>query len=146
MYSQCFDILSKKLENLETIPYSLVDKKVYEVESGKSYIIKVSDVKFKTKLIFLIQTHGIVDSIDVTLTTLNWKILARKTINNDDCILRNEPFKKSENYFLLIKIPPSKDKKKGCLGLLILKRETKRAFEKIQKIKWKFKEISDTSN
>jgi len=145
-YGQCFDVLSKKLENLETIPYSLVDKIVYDVESGKTYTIKISNVQFKTKLAFLIQTYGIVDSIDVTLITLNWKILSKKTIKNDDCILRYDPFKKSENYFLIIKIPPTKDKQKGCLGLLILKRETKRTFGKLQKIKWKFEESLETPN
>jgi len=143
---QCFDILSTKLDNLEVIPYSLVDKRVYDVESGKTYTVKISDVQFKTKLAFLIQTHGIADSIDVTLITLNWKVLSRKIVKNGDCILRCDPFKKSENYFLLIKIPPTKEVQKGCLGLLILKRETKRAFKKVQKIEWKFEEVLERPN
>jgi len=144
VYGQCFDALSKKLDNIEAIPYSLFDKKVYEVESGKTYTVTISDVQFKTKFLFLIQTDGIPDSIDVTLSTLNWKVLAKKTFKNDDFILRCEPFKKSENYFLLIKIPPTKEVQKGCLGLLILKRETKRAFKKLQKIEWKFEEVLET--
>jgi len=144
--SQCFDILSKRLENLETIPYSLVDKRVYDIESGKTYSVKISNVQFKTKLGFLIQTNGVTDSIDVTLTTLNRKVLARKIIKNDDCILRYEPFKKSENYFLLIKVPSSKDKQKGCLGLLILERVTKKPFKRIQKIRWKFEETLESVN
>jgi len=142
--SQCFEKINYKLDNMEVIPYSLVDKKVYDVESGKTYTVKISDVKFKTKFLFLIQTHGIADSIDVTLRTLNWKVLARKIIKNDDFILRCEPFKKSENYFLLIKIPPTKEVQKGCLGLFILKRETKRGFKKVQKIEWKFEEVLET--
>ena len=142
---QCFDVLYKKLEDLENIPYSLVDKIVYDVESGKTYSVKISNVQFKTKLGFLIQTYGIDDSIDVTLTTLNRKVLSRKIIKNDDCILRYEPFKKSENYFLLIKIPFSKEKQKGCLGLLIMERITKRPFSKVQKIKWKFEESLEST-
>jgi len=133
------------LEDLENIPYSLVDKIVYDVESGKTYSVKISNVQFKTKLGFLIQTYGIDDSIDVTLTTLNRKVLSRKIIKNDDCILRYEPFKKSENYFLLIKIPFSKEKQKGCLGLLIMERITKRPFSKVQKIKWKFEESLEST-
>lgn len=144
--AQCFSILSNKLETLETIPYSLVDKRVYDIESGKIYSVKISNVQFKSKLAFLIQTYGVADSIDVTLTTLNRKVLAKKIIKNDDCILRYEPFKKSENYFLLIKIPTSKEKQKGCLGLLILERVTKRPFKKVQKIRWKFEETLESKN
>lgn len=144
--SQCFSQLSSELDKLEKIPYSLMDKRVYDIESGKTYCIKLSRIPYRTKLGFLIQTDGVSDSIDVTLTTLNRKILAKKLITNKDCILRHEPFKKTENYFLLIKIHFSKEKQKGCLGLLILERITKRPLGRVQKIRWKFEETLEKPN
>jgi len=126
---------------MEKIPYLLVDKKVLEIETDKSYSVKISDVKFKKKLIFLFQSNNIGDTIYVELVTLNRKILSKKTITNEDFILRYEPFRKSENYYLLIKTVKSKEKKKGCLGLVILERVTNRPFKKIQKIEWKLENI-----
>lgn len=136
--SQCFNLLSTKLDNIEKLPYSLIDKRVYDIKSGNIYSVKLSNISYKTKLAFLVQSFGVKDSVDVTLTTLNRRVLAKKLLTNEDCILRYEPFKKTENYFLLIKIPYSQEKKIGCIGILILERVTKKPFTKIQKIEWKF--------
>ena len=141
LYSQCFELLSKRLDSIENIPYGLHEKSVYDVPSGKSISIKIYDVKYKSKFAFLFQWHNLGDTMYVTLMTLNKKILARKTITKNDCILRYEPFRKSENYFLIVttgvKLDEDKKPLTGCLGMLILERLTKRPFKKIQKIDWK---------
>ena len=139
--SQCFELLSKKLDSTENVPYGLQEKSVYNIKSGKSISLKIYDVKYKSKFIFLFQWHNLGDTIDVSLITLNWKLLAKKTLTKDDCILRYEPFKKSEDYFLIIttrvKLDDNKKPLTGCLGMAILERLTKRPFKKIQKIDWK---------
>jgi len=140
-HSQCYELLSDKLDSMDIIPYSLHEKSVYGVTSGKSISLKIRDVKYKSKFAFLFQWHDLGDTMDVTLITLNWKVLARKTITKNDCILRYEPFKKSENYFLIVttkvKLDSNKKPLTGCLGMAILERLTKRPFKQIQKIDWK---------
>jgi hypothetical protein len=140
-FSQCFQLLANKLDSIDIIPYALYDKLMYDVESGKSFYVKISDVSYKTKLAFLFQSENLGDSLDVSLITLNWKVLSKKIITKDDFILRYEPMKKSENYFLVIKSKPIlNDVGKpisGCIGIAILERLTKRPFKQIQKIEWK---------
>jgi hypothetical protein len=140
-FSQCFELLANKLDSMEILPYILYDKLMYDVESGKSFYVKVSDVSYKTKLAFLFQSENLGDSLDVSLITLNWKVLSNKIITKDDFILRYEPMKKSENYFLVIKSKPIlNDVGKpisGCIGIAILERVTKKPFKSIQKIEWK---------
>jgi hypothetical protein len=141
LYSQCFELLSNKLDSIDIIPYALYDRVVYDVESGKSFYVKISDVSYKTKLAFLFQSENLGDSLDVSLITLNWKVLAKKIITKDDFILRYEPVKKSENYYLMIKSKPIlNDIGKpisGCVGIAILERVTRKPFRSIQKIEWK---------
>jgi hypothetical protein len=140
-FSQCFQLLANKLDSIDIIPYALYDKLMYDVESGKSFYVKISDVSYKTKLAFLFQSENLGDSLDVSLITLNWKVLSKKIITKDDFILRYEPMKKSENYFLVIKSKPIlNDVGKpisGCIGIAILERVTKKPFKSIQKIEWK---------
>ena len=140
-FSQCFELLSVKLDSTENVPYGLHEKAVYSIPSGKTISLKVNDVKYKSKLAFLFQWCDLGDTIDVSLITLNWKILAKKTLTKNDCILRYEPFKKSENYFLIVttrvKLDDNKKPLTGCLGMAILERLTKRPFKQIQKIEWK---------
>lgn len=140
-FSQCFQLLANKLDSIEFLPYILYDKLVYDVKSGKSFYVKISDVSYKTKLAFLFQSENLGDSLDVSLITLNWKVLSNKIITKDDFILRYEPMKKSENYFLVIKSKPIlNDVGKpisGCVGIAILERVTKKPFKSIQKIEWK---------
>jgi hypothetical protein len=140
-FSQCFQLLANKLDSVEILPYILYDKLMYDVKSGKSFYVKISDVSYKTKLAFLFQSENLGDSLDVSLITLNWKVLSKKIITKDDFILRYEPMKKSENYFLVIKSKPIlNDVGKpisGCLGIAILERVTKKPFKSIQKIEWK---------
>ena len=141
-YSQCFELLSNKLDSIDIIPYALYDRVVYDVESGKSFYVKISDVSYKTKLAFLFQSENLGDSLDISLITLNWKVLAKKIITKDDFILRYEPVKKSENYYLMIKSKPIlNDIGKpisGCVGIAILERVTRKPFRSIQKIEWKY--------
>jgi len=140
-HSQCYELLSDKLDSMDIIPYSLHEKSVYSIPSGKTISLKIRNVKYKNKFAFLFQWYDLGDTMDVTLMTLNWKILARKTITKNDCILRYEPFKKSENYFLIVttkaKLDANKKPLTGCLGMAILERLTKRPFKQIQKIDWK---------
>jgi hypothetical protein len=140
-FSQCFELLSNKLDSTKNIPYGLHEKSVYDIPSGKSISLKIYDVKYKSKFVFLFQWYDLGDTIDVTLITLNWKVLARKTLTKNDCILRYEPFKKSEDYFLIVttkvKLGDNKKPLTGCLGMAILERLTKRPFKQIQKIEWK---------
>lgn len=140
-FSQCFQLLANKLDSIDIIPYALYDKLMYNVQSGKSFYVKISDVSYKTKLAFLFQSENLGDSLDVSLITLNWKVLSKKIITKDDFILRYEPMKKSENYFLVIKSKPIlNDVGKpisGCIGIAILERVTKKPFKSIQKIEWK---------
>jgi len=144
VHSQCFELLSKRLDTIKNIPYGLHEKSVYDVPSGKSISIKIYDVKYKSKFAFLFQWHNLGDTMYVTLMTLNKKILARKIITKNDCMLRYEPFRKSENYFLIVttgvKLDEDKKPLTGCLGVLILERLTKRPFKKIQKIEWKIED------
>jgi hypothetical protein len=135
--SQCFNLLSERLDSLQKIPYAYVDKKVWGVESGQNFSIKIADVKYKSKLAFLFQVFGVGDTLEVTLKTLNQKVLSKKKLTNKDCILRYDPFKKSENYFIIVKIQPNKEKLKGCIGLVIMQRVTTKSFQKVQKINWK---------
>jgi hypothetical protein len=141
LHSQCFELLSKRLDSIENIPYGLHEKSVYDVPSGKTINLKISHVEYKSKFAFLFQWHDLGDTMYVTLMTLNKKILVRKTITKNDCILRYEPFKKSENYFLIVTTEVKLDEYQkpltGCLGVAILERLTKRPFKKIQKIEWK---------
>jgi hypothetical protein len=129
------------MDTIKNIPYGLHEKSVYDVPSGKTINLKISHVEYKSKFAFLFQWHDLGDTMYVTLMTLNKKILARKTITKNDCILRYEPFRKSENYFLIVttgvKLDEDKKPLTGCLGMLILERLTKRPFKKIQKIDWK---------
>ena len=140
-HSQCFELLSSKLDSTENMPYGLHEKSVYSVQAGKTISLKISDVKYKSKLAFLFQWSDLGDTVDVTLITLNWKRLAKKTMTRNDCILRYEPFKKSENYFLIVTTRAPLDNNTqpitGCLGLAVLERLTKRPFKQIQKIEWK---------
>jgi len=139
--AQCFELLSKRLDSVSEMPYGLHEKTVYYVQAGKSVSLKISDVKYKSKLAFVFQWHDLGDTIDVALMTLNWKTLAKKTMTKTDCILRYEPFKKSENYFLIVttreKLNPDRQPITGCLGLAILERLTRRPFKPIQRIEWK---------
>lgn len=140
-YSQCFELLSEKLNNLDILPYVLYNKIVYESTSGKTFYIKLDDLAFRTKLIFILQSNNLGDSLDVSLVTLNNKILNSKIITKQDCTLRCDPLNKTENYFLIVKSKPVLDEFKrpisGCLGIAILERVKKRPFKKIQKIDWK---------
>jgi hypothetical protein len=140
-FSQCFELLSNKLDSTKNIPYGLHEKSVYDIPSGKSISLKIYDVKYKSKFVFLFQWYDLGDTIDVTLITLNWKVLARKTLTKNDCILRYEPFKKSENYYLIVttkvKLDSNKKPLTGCLGMVVLERLAKRPLKKIQKIDWK---------
>ena len=142
LYSQCFELLSNKLDSIDIIPYALYDRVVYDVESGKSFYVKISDVSYKTKLAFLFQSENLGDSLDVSLITLNWKVLTKKIITKDDFILRYEPVKKSENYYLMIKSKPILNEIgkpiSGCVGIAILERVTRKPFKSIQKIEWKY--------
>ena len=101
-YSQCFELLSEKLNNLDILPYVLYNKIVYESTSGKTLYIKLDDLAFRTKLIFILQSNNLGDSLDVSLVTLNNKILNSKIITKKDCTLRCDPLKKTENYFLIV--------------------------------------------
>jgi hypothetical protein len=140
-HSQCYELLSNKLDSTENVPYGLYEKSTYNIPSGKTISLKVRNVKYKSKLAFLFQWSDLGDTIDVSLITLNWKVLARKTLTKNDCILRYEPFKKSENYYLIVttkvKLDSNKKPLTGCLGMAILERLTKRPFKQIQKIDWK---------
>lgn len=139
--SQCFELLSNKIDSMEIIPYYLIDKLEYTVESGKTIVVTVSSVEYKSKLFFLFQQSDLGDTLDVSLMTLNKKVLARKYITKDDYILRCDPFWKSGNYFLLIttkkKLDDTNQPVIGCLGIAVLERLTKRPFKKIQRIDWK---------
>jgi len=140
-HSQCYELLSNKLDSTENLPYGLREKSVYNIPSGKTISLKIRDVKYKSKFAFLFQWCDLGDTIDVTLITLNWKVLARKTLTKNDCILRYEPFKKSENYYLIVttkvKLDSNKKPLTGCLGMVVLERLAKRPLKKIQKIDWK---------
>lgn len=139
--SQCYELLSNKIDSMEIIPYYLHDKLVDEVESGKTIVVTIRDVEYKSKRFFLFQQNDLGDTLDVALMTLNKKVLARKYITKDDYILRCDPFWKSGNYFLVIttkkKLDDINKPVMGCLGIAILERLTKRPFKKIQKIEWK---------
>lgn len=143
-HSQCFELLSNKIDSMEIIPYYLHDKLVNEVESGKTIVVTIRDVEYKSKRFFLFQQSDLGDTLDVALMTLNKKVLARKYITKDDYILRCDPFWKSGNYFLVIttkeKLDDTNKPVIGCLGIAILERLTKRPFKKIQKIDWKIKD------
>jgi hypothetical protein len=141
--SQCFELLSKRLDSVSEmqIPYGLHEKAVYGVQTGRTVSLKIRNVKYRSKFAFVFQWHRLGDTVNVALVTLNWKTLARKTLTLHDCILRYEPFKKSENYFLIVTTRPRLDESKrpvtGCLGLAVLERLTKRPFKPVQRIVWK---------
>jgi hypothetical protein len=129
---------------MEILPYVLYDKVVYHVKSGTVTYIKISDVSYKKKLAFVFQSENLGDTLKVKLITLNRKVLTKKNITKDDCIMRYEPMKKTENYFLMIESKPILDENNkpimGCYGIAILERVTKKPFKSVQKIQWK---ISD---
>ena len=141
-FSQCFDLLSNKLDSTDIIPYILYDKVVFEVTSGKTSYVKLLDVKYKTKLAFLFQSKDLGDTLKVSLVTLNRKVLASKLITRDDFYLRYQPMNRTENYFLIVETKPVLDEEKkpikGCYGIAILERVTKKPFKSLQKIEWKY--------
>ena len=138
--SQCFDLLEKKLNTFEKIPYEMVDRFVFDIPSSQPISIKIKDGKYKSKLGFMFQFNNLGDTLYVSLYTLNRKLLASKKITNDDCFLRYEPFIKSENYFLIVHTQkqPAADKQKttGCLGLAIVERVKRKGLKEVQKITW----------
>jgi len=137
-FSQCHDLLSTKLENIEMIPYALYDKVVFQMKPGQTSYVKLNNVSYKTKLAFLFQSKDLGDTMRVSLITLNRKLLATKLITNDDCILRYQPVRKTENYFLKIESKSNSDSINiGCCGIAILERVIKKPFKSIQKIDWK---------
>lgn len=141
-FSQCFQLLSDKLDSMEILPYILYDKVVSHVKSGTVTYIRLNDVSYKTKLAFVFQSEDLGDTLKVKLITLNRKVLSKKNITKDDCIFRYEPMKKTENYFLMIETKPvlNEDNKAimGCYGIAILERVTKKPFKSLQKIEWKY--------
>ena len=139
--SQCFDLLEKKLNTFEKIPYEMVGRFVFDIPSRKSVSIKINDGKYKSKLGFIFQFNNLGDTLYVSLYTLNRKLLAYKKVTNEDCFLRYEPFIKSENYFLIVHMQkqPTVDKQKtaGCLGLAVVERVKRKGLKKVQRIDWK---------
>lgn len=140
--AQCYELLDNRLKNIEDIPYSLVEKFVIDINSGKMVSIKVKNVEYKKKLGFIFQSKNLGDTLDVTLITLNRKVLAKKKITKIDDFLHYDPFRKSENYFLLIQtstVLDTSNKKPltGCLGLVVLERVKYKAFKKVQRIDWR---------
>ena len=142
LYSQCFDLLSNKLDSIDIIPYVLYDKVVFQVKSGQTTYVKLNDVSYKTKLAFLFQSKDLGDTLKVSLITLNSHVLTKKIITKDDYMFRYQPMKKTENYFLMIETKQVLDEEKrvikGCYGIAILERVTKKPFKSLQKIEWKY--------
>jgi hypothetical protein len=138
----CYELIEKKLNSLDEIPYSMVDKFVFDIKSGKTISIRLDDVKYKTKLGFIFQSKDLGDTLHVYLLTLNKKILVSKKVTNDDYFLRYDPFRKSEDYFLVIQTKEKLDADSiamtGCLGLVIVERVKKKGFRPMQKIRWEF--------
>ena len=138
--SQCYELIDNRLNSIDDIPYALVERFVIESKSGKQISVKVKNVEYKTKLGFIIKSNNLGDTLDVTLMTLNKKVLAKKKITSTDDFLRHEPFRKSENYFMIIQtkalIDSTKQPVYGCLGIIILERVKKKTFSKVQKIEW----------
>lgn len=138
--SQCYELINNRLNSIDDIPYALVERFVIESKSGKQINIKVKNVEYKTKLGFIIKSHNLGDTLDVSLITLNRKVLTQKKITNTDDFLRYEPFRKSDNYFIIIKTKAIIDSTRkpidGCLGVIILERVKKKTFSKVQKIEW----------
>jgi hypothetical protein len=140
-FGQCLNLLASKLDSMDIIPYVLNDKITKEVKSGQTSYVKLDDVAFKTKLSFLIQSSDLGDTLTVSFITLNRYILAQKKITNQDCILRYEPLKNTQNYFLKIETKPVLDEFKkpitGCYSIAVLERVTRLPFRTIQNIEWK---------
>jgi hypothetical protein len=139
-FGQCHESLYKKLENIEEIPYVMVDKFVFDIKTGSTLAIKIDDVAYKTKLGFIFDSPNITDTLYVKLMTLNRKVLTSKKVTPNDYFLRHEPFRKSEYYFLLVETKKTFDSDNapvtGCLGIAVLERVKKKAFKKLQKIEW----------
>lgn len=138
--SQCYELLDQRLNNIGDIPYVMVEKFVFDLTSGKTKTIKINNVAYKTKLGFIFQSKNVGDTLDVSLLTLNRKVLTRKKLTKSDDFLRYEPFRKSEYYFLIIQTKPVLDSLNkplsGCFGLAVVERVKKKTFKKLQKIEW----------
>ena len=50
-HSQCYELLSNKLDSTENLPYGLREKSVYNIPSGKTISLKIRDVKYKSKFV-----------------------------------------------------------------------------------------------
>ena len=140
-FSECEKLISNKLKSLGDIPYRKFNKEFFEVKSGDVFNIKLTDVFFKAKHKFLFQSENLGDTLDISLVGINRRILFRKKITNDDCIIDYEPFIKSGNYFFVIQTKKVLDEDSkpimGCLGLVTFERITYKNFRKLQRIKWK---------
>lgn len=137
---QCYELLNKRLENIGDIPYVMVENFVLDVKTGQTIGVKIRNVAYKTKLGFIFDSYELGDTLDIGLYTLNRKLLTSKKITKDDYFLRYDPFRKSENYFLIIKTPLRLDSTKrpivGCVGISVVERVKRKAFKKLQKIEW----------
>ena len=140
LFGQCHQLLSDRLYSISDIPYLLVENFVFDVKTGETVAVKIKNVAYKTKLGFIFETHDVGDTLKVSLITLNRKVLASKIITKNDYFFRYEPFRKSDNYFLIIKSKPILDEynkpKNGCIGIAVVERVKKKAFKKLQKIEW----------
>jgi hypothetical protein len=138
--SQCYELLDNRLDNIGDIPYVMVEKFVFDLTPGKTKIVKIKNVAYKTKLGFIFRSYNVGDTMDVSLLTLNRKVLTRRKLTNTDYFLRYEPFRKSEYYFLVIETKPKLDSLNkpvtGCVGLAVVERVKKKTFKKLQKIEW----------
>ncbi len=140
-FSQCEDLISKKIKNFGDIPYGMINRDVYKSKSGEVVYITIPDVYYKSKLRFVFQSQNFGDTLDVSLVAINRRTLVRKKITNDDCVINYEPFNKSGHYFFVIQTKKVLDDEGkpiwGCVGLITLERVTRKPFRKLQKIEWK---------
>ena len=138
--AQCFELLTNKLDSIQSKPYALVKKLEYQIESGKTLIVFLQNVEYRTKFTFLIQQSGLNDTLSVSLLTINRQVLNKKVLTREDPILRCNTLKKSGDYFLLITTKERVDEFNkplwGCLGIVVLERRTSTRFRRLHSLKW----------
>ena len=135
LFSQCDNSIMGKLEDMETIPYLLIDKGAVEVEPGKSFTLPIRTEKQYTKYKFIFILEGLLNPVYVSIITLNRKVLIEKKITNTDNSI-DIIFKKTEKYFIIIntKVEEKSEDSSRCIGVVTLMRVSRR---KYQRIKWK---------
>lgn len=120
----CYLLKKNNYKEIKKISYPLSDKLNLKIPVNTSVYIKIREVSYKEKLLFVFYFYNLGDTIEVKLVTLNRILITSKKITKKDNIFKTPPFKKSGTYFLFVKTYRLKNNDEdilGCVNLFIFR-------------------------